>query len=119
MSLDKVLKQERQLAEAISDVLLGEDNMNAVDELLSHVRVPENSLILARAIYQRLGLITSYEATLDNVLEDERIESLMREQHPKAAEVVKKLRAEFGGLPVDGLKGLRLLIDSAIREKEA
>lgn len=118
-SVEKVLRQERELAKAIGDVFTDEDYMNNVDELLSQVRVDENSLVLARAVYQRLGIETAYDAILDNAVEDLRIQAMLDEQHPNAAEAVKKLRTEFSGLPTDGLKALRVLIDSAIREKEA
>ena len=121
MTIDKVLKQERQLADAIASVFTDGDieRQEQIDELLSNVRVEQNSLMLARAVFARLGVRTAYDAVVDNAIEDTRIEQMLQEQHPKAAEAVQKLRTEFAGLPVDGLKALRLLIESAIHEKEA
>jgi len=90
-ALEKVLRQERELARAIADVFTDEDYMNNVDELLSQVRVDENSLVLARAVYQKLGIETAYDAILDNAVEDLRIEKMLEQQHPNAAEAVKSL----------------------------
>lgn len=118
MSIDKVLKQERQLADAIASVFTDEKYEMTVDELISSIRVEQNSLTLARAVFEKVGLRSAYDAMLDNAVEDMRIEQMIEKQHPKAAEAVKKLRAEFGALPVDGLRALRMLLDSAISEKE-
>jgi hypothetical protein len=119
MTAEKVLRQERQLAEAIATVFTDEKYMNQVDELLSNIRVEQHSLTLARAVYEKLGIQTAYDALLEEAMESERIEKMIAAQSPQAAETVKKLRAEFSSLPTDGLKALRMLIDSAIREKEA
>ena len=117
MSISKVLKQEQQLAEALASVLTDEAYGNEVDELLSHVRMDRHSLTLARAVFAKLGVTSAYDAVLDRAVEELRIEHMLEDQQPKAIEAIAKLRAEFTGLPIDGLKALRLLIDSVISEK--
>jgi len=71
-----------------------------------------------------LAQMFTYEATLDNAFEDIRIEAIIEKDHPrlasdiKMAKLIPQLRADFRRVPLPGLKGLRLLIDSVINEKE-